>query len=457
MSDNLVYCGTCGAESFVGARFCMSCGLHLPAAQAADEAAAPVSGSFTGSSPGHKPLDPELADIDLSFDALVGAADEQSQRPSNKPPTSQSFRRLAQEDLRPIREFMIELEIGVSRQESIPACRAAIERLAVSARALDSADELCAALGEMAAAFGRLDLAPGDRIADESVVLKRAYASLVEQLPGDVSAQAEPAREAMVDDEIWSSTPEPNAGVDPLRSLREEPTSAKDPASEGPVNEEGEREYMMNNEDRPNEKHTIIEEGSHLKGTLVSSCPVDVRGRIDGELETPSLTVAPSGAVHGLARVGSVRSEGELAGEFDADTVELSGVVKDNTVIRARSMQVKLASQRGKLQVVFGECEVPAADARTQAAIEAPAFAADVSVEALGAVVAPFEQPRDGGPSEALGFGEPSRDDGAIRPDDVTGIEQAALGAGDDNGAQRGRRRPGGRGPRHSEPPPAVS
>jgi hypothetical protein len=72
-------------------------------------------------------------------------------------------------------------------------------------------------------------------------------------------------------------------------------------------------------------------------------------------------------------------------------------------------------------------------------------------------MVAPFEVPQDGGLSEALAVVEAARDDGAGRPEDVTGIEQAALTAGDDNGAQRGRRRPGARGPRHSEPPPAIS
>jgi hypothetical protein len=51
-----------------------------------------------------------------------------------------------------------------------------------------------------------------------------------------------------------------------------------------------------------------------------------------------------------------MRSEGELAGEFDADTVHLAGSVKDNTVIRAKSLEVKLQPAQGKMQVIFGEC-----------------------------------------------------------------------------------------------------
>lgn len=124
----------------------------------------------------------------------------------------------------------------------------------------------------------------------------------------------------------------------------------------------------MSNTYRPSApvKHTVIEEGSEFKGSLTSSCPIDVRGRIEGDLATPALTVSASGSVHGKAKVGSVHSEGELSGEFDAETVELAGSVRDNTVIRARSLEVKLASDRGKLQVIFGETELSIGDEPTE-------------------------------------------------------------------------------------------
>ncbi|HXK18519.1 MAG TPA: polymer-forming cytoskeletal protein, partial [Polyangiaceae bacterium] len=77
------------------------------------------------------------------------------------------------------------------------------------------------------------------------------------------------------------------------------------------------------------QKHTLVEEGSSFKGTLTSSCPIHVHGRVEGELETPALTVSATGAVHGRAKVGAVRSQGELSGEFEADSVELAGTVKD--------------------------------------------------------------------------------------------------------------------------------
>src|SRR5690242_17861746 len=105
-------------------------------------------------------------------------------------------------------------------------------------------------------------------------------------------------------------------------------------------------------------KRTLVEEGTELKGSLTSTCPVLVKGRIEGEIKAPSLTVSPSGAVHGKAALGELHAEGELSGDFDADVVRLSGTVKDRTVIRAKSLEVKLASETGKLQVVFGECEL---------------------------------------------------------------------------------------------------
>ena len=107
-----------------------------------------------------------------------------------------------------------------------------------------------------------------------------------------------------------------------------------------------------------NGRKTLVEEGTQFKGSMSSDCPIEVKGRIEGDLAAPSLQVSPSGAVHGRVKVGEIKSQGELAGEFDADTVQLSGSVKDNTVIRAKSLEVKLAPANGKMQVIFGECQL---------------------------------------------------------------------------------------------------
>jgi len=149
----------------------------------------------------------------------------------------------------------------------------------------------------------------------------------------------------------------------------------------------------MSNTSRPMNKVTVVEEGTEFRGTLTSSCPVDVRGRVEGELATPTLTVSASGAVHGRAKVGEVRSLGEISGEFDAERVELAGVVRDNTVIRARSLDVKLASERGKLQIIFGECELSVGEEPREA---------DHAVEPAVHVAAPAPAPMLEAPAAAL-------------------------------------------------------
>lgn len=107
---------------------------------------------------------------------------------------------------------------------------------------------------------------------------------------------------------------------------------------------------------------TIVEEGTEFKGSMTSTCPVVVRGKVQGDLTAPSLSVAPSGRVHGKAKVGSIEAQGELSGEFDADTVKLSGKVNDETVIRARSLEVRLVSEN-TMVVTFGESRLEVGEA----------------------------------------------------------------------------------------------
>ncbi|MGZ3418919.1 MAG: bactofilin family protein [Polyangiales bacterium] len=120
-------------------------------------------------------------------------------------------------------------------------------------------------------------------------------------------------------------------------------------------------------------KKTLIEEGTQFKGSLSSTCGIVVRGAIHGDVSAPSLTVSPTGAVHGTVKVGELRSEGEIAGELDADVVLLSGTVKDQTVIRAKSLEVKLSPPTGKMQITFGECALEVGEPATKEAAIAAA------------------------------------------------------------------------------------
>jgi cytoskeletal protein CcmA (bactofilin family) len=119
-------------------------------------------------------------------------------------------------------------------------------------------------------------------------------------------------------------------------------------------------------------RRTLVEEGTQFKGSLSSSCPIVVKGRIDGDVSAPSLQVSSTGSVHGKVKVGEMESQGELAGEFDADVVQLSGTVRDKTVVRAKSLEVKLAPTTGKMQVVFGECVLDVGDMPSKEAAVSP-------------------------------------------------------------------------------------
>jgi len=121
-------------------------------------------------------------------------------------------------------------------------------------------------------------------------------------------------------------------------------------------------------------KKTLVEEGTQFKGSLTSSCPIVVRGKIEGDISAPSLQISATGAVSGKVKVGEMHSQGELAGEFDAETVQLSGIVRDKTIVRAKSLEVKLLPTNNKMQVVFGECtldvgEMPSKEAAVHSAI----------------------------------------------------------------------------------------
>jgi cytoskeletal protein CcmA (bactofilin family) len=109
-------------------------------------------------------------------------------------------------------------------------------------------------------------------------------------------------------------------------------------------------------------KQTIVEDGTEFDGSVRSKCPITVSGKLKGEVFAPSLTITASGSVHGQVKVSHLKSQGELAGEIDAENVELAGKVNDQTTIRATSLEVTLNQPGNKLQVTFGNCELQVGD-----------------------------------------------------------------------------------------------
>src|SRR5882762_6106823 len=142
----------------------------------------------------------------------------------------------------------------------------------------------------------------------------------------------------------------------------------------------------------PTGKHTLVEEGTEFKGTMSSSCPIVVMGKVEGDITGPVIHITPTGIVSGVVKVKQLRSDGELAGEVEADTVEISGRVRDRTMIRARSLEVSLSVTKGGMQVVFGECELAVGDEPNKEAAVAQALTPPVTAEAA-------KQPAPGKPA----------------------------------------------------------
>jgi len=109
-------------------------------------------------------------------------------------------------------------------------------------------------------------------------------------------------------------------------------------------------------------RQTTVEEGTQFKGTLQSTCQVMIRGKVDGDLSAPSVIVSETGTLVGNIKAECIRSGGVIAGRVDADEVYLSGRVSSDTVIRAKTLEVKLHHEAGKLEVTFGECILDVGD-----------------------------------------------------------------------------------------------
>jgi cytoskeletal protein CcmA (bactofilin family) len=110
------------------------------------------------------------------------------------------------------------------------------------------------------------------------------------------------------------------------------------------------------------DKQTLIENGTEFKGTMKSTCPVVVNGRVEGELSAPELDVTATGTVRGNIKAERLSSRGSLSGNIDAGDLFLSGTVGSKTVIKAKNIEVKLAPDQGRMELTIGECTLDVGD-----------------------------------------------------------------------------------------------
>lgn len=109
-------------------------------------------------------------------------------------------------------------------------------------------------------------------------------------------------------------------------------------------------------------KRTVIENGTEIDGAIKSERSIVLSGNVKGQITAPSLEVTPEGKVNGVVKVSQFSCKGEVAGEVFAESVELAGRVGDSTVIKSKTLDVKLAQGEGGVQVTFGNCELQVGD-----------------------------------------------------------------------------------------------
>lgn len=143
---------------------------------------------------------------------------------------------------------------------------------------------------------------------------------------------------------------------------------------------------MSSNGDKAS--RTLVDSGTKIKGSVESECPIVVQGAVDGDVQGPSLFVSEEGSVSGTILVQELESRGTISGEVEAGRVQLSGTVADETVIKAKTLEINVQSTAG-MSVSFGSCELevglpPSKEAAlaTASAVEEPAAATTEEITA---------------------------------------------------------------------------
>jgi cytoskeletal protein CcmA (bactofilin family) len=105
-------------------------------------------------------------------------------------------------------------------------------------------------------------------------------------------------------------------------------------------------------------RRTVVDEGTELKGSVKSTCPIVVVGKVEGDISGPSVEISEKGVVSGTVQAVQFASHGEVFGLIEAESVELSGKIRDGTVIKARSLDIKVSRQGPRDPIQFGDCEL---------------------------------------------------------------------------------------------------
>lgn len=103
------------------------------------------------------------------------------------------------------------------------------------------------------------------------------------------------------------------------------------------------------------EPTTVVEEGTSFKGDFTSRCHVIVKGRVEGEMKAPTVTVTASGALQGKVEAKTITCEGSAAGVLEADAIEISGAIARDTILRAQRLNLDVESTSGRIEIAFNQ------------------------------------------------------------------------------------------------------
>jgi len=157
------------------------------------------------------------------------------------------------------------------------------------------------------------------------------------------------------------------------------------------------------------DKQTLIEQGTEFKGTMKSTCPVVVNGRVEGDLTAPELDITSTGLVRGNIKADRLSSRGNLSGNIDAGDLFLSGAVGSKTVIKAKNLEVKLSPEQGRMELTIGECTLDVGDEPTRERRSEPSL----DRRPMGSLPVTKSLPPGAGPAKEEGAQAASADEAA--------------------------------------------
>jgi cytoskeletal protein CcmA (bactofilin family) len=108
---------------------------------------------------------------------------------------------------------------------------------------------------------------------------------------------------------------------------------------------------------------SIISADLRITGNLHSNGDIQIDGKIDGNLDSKSLTIGESAAVNGTISCGRLRVCGKVSGEIRATSVVLARSARVSADVAHKSLEIESgASLEGSVSHLEGEPRSPAAE-----------------------------------------------------------------------------------------------